>query len=83
MVDYKGDAECNDLDNKLLVELEFEHILFFHVGQRLYQFVEVFNPNEVEDSSQDCLNVNIDIRDLLTTMRATKNSLFKKINFFA
>ena len=28
MVDYKGDAKCNDFDNKLLVELEFEHKFF-------------------------------------------------------
>lgn len=67
----------------MLVELEFEHVLFFYVGQRLYQFVEIFNPNELEDSSQDCLNVDIDIRDLLITMRATKNSFFKNIKYFA
>lgn len=57
MVDYKGDANRNDSNNKLWVELDFEAQIVFHVRQWMYQFVEVFNSNELEDSSQDCLYV--------------------------
>lgn len=82
-MDYEGGVDGDDSDDELLAELDFEAQIVFMMMNVCINSWEFFNPNELEDGGQVGVNPDIGIRDLLASMRATGNALFKNMTNFS